>query len=75
MHDENIKSQLLTAKELAELLGLSARTVFRLRSSRKLPTPVRIGGSIRWKLPDIQMFLDCDCDMDEYEARRCSSDE
>lgn len=64
------QTQLATAKEVAGMLGISPRTVFRLRSSGRLPKPVSIGGSIRWKLSDIQLFIECDCDMSSFEARR-----
>ena len=68
--NENKSLQLLSAKELAGKLLLSARTVWRLRSARKLPNPVHVGSSIRWKLSDIQLYLDCDCDMERFEAMK-----
>jgi predicted DNA-binding transcriptional regulator AlpA len=66
--DQNCK--LLSAKTLAKLLSLSPRTVWRLRSAGKLPKPVCVGASIRWKLSDITFFLECDCDITEYQNRR-----
>jgi predicted DNA-binding transcriptional regulator AlpA len=47
---ENQTYRLVSAKELARLLSLSKRQVFRLNSCGKIPTPIRIGGSIRWDL-------------------------
>ncbi|MFC1738562.1 helix-turn-helix transcriptional regulator [Planctomycetota bacterium] len=66
--------QLLSAKQLAKMLSLSPRTVFRLRSSRKLPFPVCVGGSVRWRLSDIELFLDCNCNMQEFEVREEAND-
>jgi predicted DNA-binding transcriptional regulator AlpA len=43
-----VKTNLLTARAVGEILSLSKRQVFRLNSSGKIPQPVRIGGSIRW---------------------------
>ena len=49
--------QLLTAKELGDRLSLSKRQVFRLNSGGKLPSPIRIGGSIRWAESTIAQWL------------------
>lgn len=62
--------QLLSAKALAKLLSLSPRTVWRLRSAGKLPEPVCVGASIRWRLSDITLFLECDCDLAVYQTRK-----
>ena len=64
--------QLLSAKELAKVMSLSPRTVFRLRSSRRLPFPVYVGSSLRWRLSDIKLFLECDCDMAKFKAMKQS---
>ena len=57
----NNNIQLLSAKKLAGKLLLSARTVWRLRSAGKLPKPVCVGGSIRWRQSDINRWLELDC--------------
>ena len=50
--------QLLSAKELSEMLSVSKRQIFRLNSCGKIPKPLRIGGSIRWDLEnDIKPWL------------------
>ena len=59
MNNNNI--QLLSAKELAGKLLLSARTVWRLRSAGRLPKPVQVGGSIRWRLSDINQWVELGC--------------
>ena len=38
---------LIGAVELARLLGVSTRTLWRLRSAGELPEPVRFGGTVR----------------------------
>ena len=60
----------ISARELAEKMSLSTRTIWRLLSAGKLPKPCALGGSKRWKLSDIDLFLACDCDMAEFKARR-----
>jgi predicted DNA-binding transcriptional regulator AlpA len=59
METKNTKSeiQLLTAKQLGGLLSLSKRQIFRLNSCRKLPAPIRIGGSVRWSEKTISDWL------------------
>ena len=39
---------LLRVKQVADLLELSERTVFRLADSGKLPRPRRLNSSVRW---------------------------
>jgi len=47
---------MLDVKGLAEMLGASVRTVWRLVSAGVLPKPVRVGGSTRWFEADIAEF-------------------
>lgn len=68
--EANQECQLLNAKELAKTLSTSVRTVWRYRASGAIPKPVTIGSSIRWKLLDIKLFLECDCDMQRFAAMR-----
>ena len=64
----------ISARELAEKMSLSTRTVWRLLSSGKLPQPCALGGSKRWKISDIDLFFACDCDMDAFKARKEAED-
>lgn len=67
--DSNI--QLLTAKDAAHLCRLSKRSWFRLHASGRIPAPVRIGGSVRWRKSDIESWLTMDCPgRKEFEARK-----
>lgn len=52
---------LLPAKEVAALLGVSERTVHRLRSTREIPQPVQFGGSVRWRRSEIARWIDAGC--------------
>jgi len=52
---------LLSANQVAELLGVSVRTLWRLLSAGKLPAPVRLGGSVRWRNADIRQWIDEGC--------------
>jgi excisionase family DNA binding protein len=49
---------LLTAREVAERIGVSLRTVWRWNAIGELPAPVRRGLRIvRWKATDIDRFV------------------
>ena len=67
----NEKIQLLTATEAANYCRLSKRSWFRLSSCQKIPAPVRIGGSVRWRLSDIELFIKLNCpDRKRFEQLR-----
>lgn len=54
------EERLLTAAAVADMLDLSKRQIFRLNSSGKIPGPVRIGGSVRWRQSEIEAWLAAD---------------
>ncbi len=49
--------QLLNAKSLGQLLALSKRQIFRLSSCGKIPSPLKIGGSVRWSADEISNWM------------------
>ena len=48
---------LLKADEVADLLAISVRSVWRLASRGELPPPIEIGRSKRWRRDDIEKFV------------------
>jgi predicted DNA-binding transcriptional regulator AlpA len=48
---------LLTMKDLEDLLRVHRRTISRLCKSGRLPAPIKIGASNRWKLSEINKVL------------------
>lgn len=48
---------LLRAREVARLLAVSVRSVWRLASTGLIPTPVKVGGATRWRARDIHAFV------------------
>lgn len=65
-HDESpadIRSAnlLISAEELATILKVSKRTLWRLVSGAKLPRPVHIGRSPRWRLDEINAWIAAGC--------------
>ena len=63
-------SALIDVKGLAELLSVSVRTAWRLRSAGKLPKPVKIGRSVRWDYQTIRTWIEMGCpDRATFEGR------
>lgn len=52
---------LLSAESVAQMLQVSVRTVWRLRSSGQLPHPVQVGGSIRWRADEVCAWIEAGC--------------
>jgi excisionase family DNA binding protein len=56
-----ITSLLLTASDVAVLLGISKRQVFRLSSAGQLPGRVKVGRLTRWRREDVQRWIEAGC--------------
>ena len=52
---------LITAAELAHMLQISVRTLWRLRSAGQLINPIRIGGNTRWRLDEVREWIAAGC--------------
>lgn len=53
------KTQLLTPKETAEMLGVSTNTLSNWRVNKRYDLPyVPIGRSIRYRLQDVEAFIE-----------------
>ena len=62
---------LVKAKELAEMLSVSPRHIWRMKAAGKLPKAIEIGHCVRWKLLDITNWLAMGCpSMKEFEANQ-----
>lgn len=57
-------------KQAAQMLSVSTRTAWRLLSAGKLPKPISLGGSKRFLMSDIELFWECDCNMQQFEAMK-----
>jgi predicted DNA-binding transcriptional regulator AlpA len=69
MNTASDTDRLLTAKDVAGMLSLSKRQVFRLHSCGKIPRAIRIGGSVRWAKGTIAKWLEAGApDRKTFEA-------
>lgn len=54
-------TELIDAAGLAEMLSISTRTLYRLKKRGCLPSPIRLGGSTRWRRRDVLRWIDRGC--------------
>lgn len=52
---------LITARELARLLRVSTRTLARLRRTGDILCPIRLGGSVRWRMEEVRRWISEGC--------------
>jgi predicted DNA-binding transcriptional regulator AlpA len=59
--DTNTVRVLINAEELARMMDVSERTLWRLLSGGKVPQPVRIGRNTRWRLAEVVEWIERGC--------------
>ena len=52
---------LLTFHEVARMLNCSARTVYRLTDSGRMPRPARLGALVRWPKATVERWIEEGC--------------
>ena len=63
---------LLTAKELARLLGVAPCTVWTWHAAGRIPLPVKIGGVTRWRRSEIEQWIEAGAPgREKWQAMRC----
>ena len=50
--------QLLTVRELAKMLNVSQRSIYRWVDAGRMPKPIRLASLQRWELRTIQEWID-----------------
>jgi prophage regulatory protein len=59
---KNVREVLaISARELAAMLDVSLRQIWRLNAAGKLPRPARLGGSVRWNREEVQKWFESGC--------------
>ena len=52
---------MLKVREVAELCGVSTRTITRMVDAGKMPSPVRLGGAVRWNREELEAWIASGC--------------
>jgi predicted DNA-binding transcriptional regulator AlpA len=60
---------LLSARDLAKMLRFGVRTIRSMDAAGRLPAPLRIGGSVRWRAEEIRDWTEAGCPDRETWAR------
>lgn len=50
---DRITAVLLKSPEVAKMLGISEQHLFRLNAAKKIPAPIKLGKSIRWRKAEL----------------------
>lgn len=54
-------TKLLDVQAVAEMLGCSPRTVYRLSDAGRMPAPVKLGSLVRWSKTAIEQWIAAGC--------------
>ena len=49
------------ANQVAAMLGVSVRQVWRLHATGRLPRAIRLGNCVRWRRAEIEAFVEAGC--------------
>lgn len=61
MNEETDLSLLICVAVVATLLSVSTRQVYRLADANKIPRPLKIGGSVRWRRAELEQWIADGC--------------
>ena len=66
-----VDTGLLTVKDVAAMLSVSQRQVWKLNASAKIPAPIRLARSVRWDRAELEAFIRAGApNRDRWEAMR-----
>jgi predicted DNA-binding transcriptional regulator AlpA len=62
---------LIDIKDLARMLSRSERTLWRDHAAGRIPRPIQLGGTTRWRIDEIREWVTAGCpDRATWEATR-----
>ncbi|MEM7784956.1 MAG: helix-turn-helix domain-containing protein [Planctomycetota bacterium] len=68
-----MEQKTLTISQLANELGVSRTTIWRMRQSDELPAPLPIGRGVRYRKSDIELWLTLECpDREQFAALKAT---
>jgi len=59
--DNNVERLLVSADTVAWMCAVSRRQIYRLLDAGRIPAPVRLGGSVRWRSDEIAEWIKNGC--------------
>lgn len=64
-----LEKRLLGVDDVAAMLGVSSRHVYRLADGGRMPRPVKLGGAVRWDRKAIETWIAEGCPTTSHERR------
>jgi excisionase family DNA binding protein len=58
---EGVDAAMLTVHDVARMLNCSARTIYRLTDSGKMPRPVKLNALVRWRREVVENWINQGC--------------
>lgn len=52
---------LMSAEDVCEALNIGRSTLYRLKSTGRVPRPVKLGGSVRWRRKELEAWIAAGC--------------
>jgi excisionase family DNA binding protein len=62
------QAALMTVGEVAELLRVSTRMIYRLKDAGRMPQPLKLGGSVRWRRAELMAWIAEGCPVWRHTA-------
>jgi len=56
--DAGVEAELVTVKQVAQMLSVCGRTIYRLVASGELPAPVKVGSASRFPVAEIHAYVE-----------------
>lgn len=56
-----VRPVLLSIQDVAQMLGISVRGVSRHVDAGRMPRPIKLGGSVRWRVVDLEEWVAGGC--------------
>ena len=66
---ENEEKILLSVNEVAAILELNQQTVRNMANDGRMPKPIKVGGSVRWKKDTIFEWIESGCPTEKSQER------
>ena len=60
----------MDVRQVAEALRISTRAVWKHVAAGRIPEPVRLGRSTRWRAASVEHFVRCGLDMARFSASK-----
>ena len=61
MMETTQEKELLNVGEVAGMLNICARSVYRMADGGKMPRPVKLGSRVLWRRRELQNWIDAGC--------------